>query len=47
MSFRRSTRGRLHRVKTKYLPLRKSFDEAQTDLNLYAKKKGWNLAIKK
>jgi len=43
MSFRRSTHGGLHRVKTKYLPERKSFDEAQHDLNLYAKKKGWKL----
>jgi hypothetical protein len=41
MSFRRSARGGLHRVKSKFLPLRKTFDEAQTDLNLYAQKKGW------
>jgi hypothetical protein len=43
MSFRRSKRGGLHRVKTKFLPVRKIFDEAQTDLNLYAQKKGWKL----
>jgi hypothetical protein len=46
MSFRRSARGGLHLVKTKFLPVRKNFDEAQTDLNLYAKKKGWKLGQK-
>jgi hypothetical protein len=28
----------------KSLPYRRSFDAAQTDLNLYAQKKGWKLA---
>ena len=41
MSFRRGKSGGLHRVKTKSLPLQKTFDEAQADLNLYAEKKGW------
>ncbi len=31
----------IHRVKTKALPERKQFDEAQTDLNMYAQRKGW------
>jgi hypothetical protein len=43
MSFRHSDSGGLHRVKTKYLPLRKTFDEAQKDLNLYATTYGWKL----
>jgi len=43
MSFRRSVHGGLHRVKTKYLPERKSFSEAQRDLDLYAKTYGWKL----
>jgi hypothetical protein len=30
-----------HRVKTKFLPIRETFDEAQRDLNKYAKAKGW------
>jgi hypothetical protein len=30
-----------HRVKTKNLPIRKTFDEAQHDLNVYAREKGW------
>jgi hypothetical protein len=30
-----------HRVKSKNLPVRKTFDEAQHDLNVYARKKGW------
>jgi hypothetical protein len=43
MSFRRSDSGGLHRVKTKYLPVRETFDEAQKDLNLYATTYGWKL----
>jgi len=46
MSFRRSASGGLHRVKTKFLPVRNNFDDAQTDLNLYARKKGWTLGEK-
>lgn len=30
-----------HRIKTKYLPIRHSMDEAQADLDTYAEKKGW------
>jgi hypothetical protein len=30
-----------HRIVSKNLPERKTFDEAQTDLNRYAKVKGW------
>jgi len=46
MSFRRSASGGLHRVKTKFLPVRNNFDDAQEDLNLYARKKGWKLGEK-
>jgi hypothetical protein len=31
------------RVKTKFLPIRDTFDEAQTDLNKYANSKGWRI----
>jgi hypothetical protein len=42
MSFRRkSPSAGMHRVKSKFLPERKNFDQAQTDLDEYAKKKGW------
>jgi hypothetical protein len=42
MSFRINPRtGGTHRVVTKQLPERKSFDEAQRDLNRYAVKKMW------
>jgi hypothetical protein len=30
-----------HRVKSKTLPIREDFDEAQHDLNIYAAQKGW------
>jgi hypothetical protein len=33
----------LPRVKTKFLPMRDTFDEAQSDLNKYAKSKGWRI----
>jgi hypothetical protein len=43
MSFRRKPKAGagMHRVKTKFLPERESFDEAQEDLNEYAEQKGW------
>jgi hypothetical protein len=33
-----------HRIKTKFLPIRDTFDEAQHDLNVYAAKRGWKKA---
>jgi hypothetical protein len=33
-----------HRIKTKFLPIRETFDEAQSDLNKYAKQKGWAMS---
>jgi hypothetical protein len=37
----KDTRHGTHRVKTKNLPVREYFDEAQHDLNVYAREKGW------
>jgi hypothetical protein len=37
----KDTRHGTHRVKTKALPIRTTFDEAQSDLNAYAAKRGW------
>lgn len=41
MSFRSKNGKGLHRIKSKALPERKTFDQAQEDLNKYAKAKGW------
>ncbi|MDR0456229.1 MAG: hypothetical protein LBH20_06060 [Treponema sp.] len=37
----KDTRHGTHRVKTKALPIRTTFDEAQRDLNSYAAKRRW------
>jgi hypothetical protein len=39
----KDTRHGTCRIKTKFLPVRKTFDEAQHDLNCYASTKGWNV----
>lgn len=40
-AYRRKLNGCLQRIKTKFLPLRATQAEAQTDLDVYANKKGW------
>jgi hypothetical protein len=35
-----------HRIKAKSLPIRETFDEAQEDLNKYAKQKHWDLMFR-
>lgn len=41
-SYRRKTPTRsLQRIKSKFLPLRSTPEEAQADLDAYAKRKGW------
>ncbi len=39
----RAQSGGAHRIKTRYLPLRKDRDIAQADLDKYAADKGWPL----
>ena len=41
MSMRRSNNGGMHRIKSPALPIRDSREEAQADLDAYAKKHGW------
>lgn len=41
MSVRQGSTGGTHRIKTKFLPLRSRAEEAQADLDSYAKKKKW------
>ncbi|MBQ7608354.1 MAG: hypothetical protein IJU76_10360 [Desulfovibrionaceae bacterium] len=36
-----SENGSVHRIKSKYLPDRCTFDEAQEDLSAYARKQHW------
>jgi hypothetical protein len=39
--YQKNPRSGTHRLKSKALPLRKTEAEAQTDLDTYAKAKGW------
>jgi hypothetical protein len=43
VSVSRNKYGGYSQAYAQFLPARKSFDEAQTDLNLFAQKKGWNI----
>ena len=43
MSMRRSNNGGLHRIKSPALPIRDSREEAQADLDFYAKNRGWRV----
>lgn len=38
--------GFLQRIKTKELPARGSFEEAQDDLDRYASRMGWEMVVK-
>ena len=40
----KTTRSGTHRIKTKRLPIRATRDEAQADLDAYAREKQWNIA---
>ncbi len=40
-AYRRKPNGSLQRIKTTFLPIRKTREAAQADLDAYADKKGW------